>query len=168
MAAIILISSWGPSGESPIGSRHLTTNATFSGYLDNINSPLIFNPINIADFGSGISNTKIFTMIPSGNMNNKEIQGMKVWNSNTASGIVFYYMASGTWVQNKVIGIGNLVMPSSLPIRQNLLRQDDISGILGGSGDSDCTQFVYIAAHSSGIPAQLYKPQIRISYFELT
>lgn len=163
----LIISSWSQAGSSPVGSRHLNTHASFSGYID-ANSPCIFDAINLADFSSGISTTRTFTMIPSGNMVGKEVQGMKLWNSSAISGITFYYVASGTWIQNKVVSINDSVLPSSLPLNQNILRQDDTSGILGGSGDLDCTQFIYIAAFCSGITSQIYKPQIKLSYFEAT
>lgn len=167
MPITLTISSWSQAGSSPVGSRHLSTHASFSGYVS-ADTPYIFDTVNLADFSSGISTTRTFTFIPSGNMVGKEVQGMKLWNSSATSGITFYYVPSGTWIQNKVVSISDSVLPSSLPLTQNILRQDDTSGILGGSGDSDCTQFVYMATFASGIASNIYKPQIKITYYEST
>jgi len=76
---------------------------------------------------------------------------------NPASGYL-EFAASGTWIPNAVLPSGaGTEIPSTLPTLRNVLRQDDLLGNLDLSGDSDQSQFVYMALSVvSGMPLGQY------------
>lgn len=167
MAVVTLFSCWNPSGNDPSGSRHLTTHSSFLQRTD-VDNPVNFTPISLINFQSGISETRVFTMIPSGDMTGKSVQGMRLWAPTdflSPTGMSIHHYVSGRWLQNRFMGFENDIMSTTLPTRQNLFNQSEVSGVLVGSGDQDCTQFIWWAIFASGLVATTYRPRIRVSYF---
>ena len=79
---------------------------------------------------------------------------------------------SNIWVQNKALPTNYLInknkwMPTSLPLQQNLFRQDG-KYTIHGSGDADVSQYVYVALAASGtLPLGEYGSAVIASGFRV-
>lgn len=162
-----VISEFNINGSDPSGSRHLTNHNSFvktlaSGRgIASLNfESLDFQATDIST-GSGVSKTKVFIFRV-----NKftspgitTVRNMKIWASDMTDFLSpetskILYQTSNIWLSGfafNASGIGNksLWMPNSLPDKQNLFRQDSALTI-HGSGDSDVSQYVYVALAASG------------------
>lgn len=94
--------------------------------------------------------------------NNYSISNLKLWMPSgtalhAASGYI-EFAASGSWIPNAVLPSGEgTVMPTSLPLLQNIIRQDDLFGNLDFADDNNTSQFVYMALSvTSGMPLGQY------------
>ena len=149
----IRITSWNISEASPVGLRHLSSAPSFLNYLSSGNTSELFNFGSIAVSPSGEA-TRVWTVRVE---DSGLISNLRFWAN--ATGLltnlnvpfILGYVNSGSWVkgfdptQNQV-----KVLSGTLPISQNIFRQDGTTSIgsgIGGSNavynDLDVSQFVY-------------------------
>lgn len=178
-----------PSGVSaePSGFRHLQTHPTFKQVLSSgVNNdgtnfgPFDFSATNVSS-GIGMSCTRCMMFradqfeFPTTRLSN-----MKVWASDLgdfllpeAFEIIFDTRRTGDWPSGVQFAVGtifdsSLHLPRSLPILQNLYRQDG-GGTIHGSGDADVSEYMLLAVAASGcLPLGEYigNPgfQLRVTY----
>jgi hypothetical protein len=153
------------SGVDPSGSRHLITHPSFEEVLAsgrglaNINfGDIDMKTVDIGP-GSGISCTKVFLFrIDNFDCVTSRVTNMRVWASDTSDFLTnthtIIFETSQTWQQNKQLpitdlGNANKTLPESLPIAQNLLRQDGGFTIYN-TNDDHVSEWVYTAVSASG------------------
>ena len=156
-------------GADPSGSRHIYGSGAASAFLAVKASghrpatlalgDFDFHAINISP-GSGISCTKTFLFRAQDfDCSNTRIYNMKVWASNTDDFLIpdsyrVVFETSQTWQSGLQFPVSYLknstkFLPTSLPFTSNLSRQDG-GYTIHGSGDSDVSEWVYMAVAASG------------------
>jgi hypothetical protein len=179
-----VITQWDTTQVSPSGSRHLKTAAAYlkilgSGYGNaSLSFPYLdLGPTNIST-GSGISKTKCFTFrLRNLSSSTTRIHKMRMWCSDISDFLEpqnakLVFDTSNIWVRNKVLPLTYLLnhnkwMPTSLPEPQNLFRQDG-GYTIHGSGDTDVSQYVYVALAASGtLPLGEYGSDVIASGFRV-
>lgn len=179
-----VITQWDVTKVSPSRSRHLKTAAAYMKILGsgNGNASLAFpyldlGPTNIS-VGSGTSKTRCFTFRLRRLATPKtRIHKIRLWCSDLSDFLDkqysrVIYETANTWTQNKVLPVSYMTDPThcledSLPLKQNLFRQDG-GYTIHGSGDADVSQYVYIALAASGTtPLGEYGSSIVASGFKI-
>lgn len=157
------LTNWNLERQSPVGSRHLKTHSAFIGVVGSGMGPLAediisfdFHDVDVST-GSGVSDVRCMTFrVAEQECWQTRVTHMKVWISDESDFLVkdykVGYVHSSVWQPNLVFSWQNCfsnALATSLPTLQNLYRQD--GGIeIHASGDSDVSEFMYMAVAASG------------------
>lgn len=177
--SVAVLSEWRTQGTDPSGSRHLTSHASFQRVLASgagaavasINFEAMDLQATDISQGSGVSktNTMLFRIDRFTSPGITRVHNMKLWASDTSDFLEpqthrILYKVSTPWTSgftfvSNDLGNKDYWLPTSLPEKQNLFRTGRVGdlNVLGagfrtivGSGDSDISQWIYLALGASG------------------
>lgn len=177
---VAVLSEWRTQGTDPSGLRHQTSHPSFQRILASgagfAVASLDFESFDLQSTdisaGSGVSQTKVmqFRISKFTSPAVTRAHNMKIWAPDTTDFLEpqthrILYKTSTAWTSGFLFVAGDLGnkdfhLPTSLPDKQNLFRTGRVGDqdVLGenfrtiiGSGDSDVSQWIYLALGASGI-----------------